>query len=115
MAGLRSRRAGTIFGRSGQHRVIEHRGDNPVVGWRHWINHRIIIRCSTSNGDDGVPDVAALGGRSLPALQQQGADSPGGAVAAQGYGAVHGIFFAVEDDDLRAVAFGEGFKVGPVN
>ena len=20
---------------------MEHRGDNPVVGWRHWINHRI--------------------------------------------------------------------------
>ena len=40
----------------GHRRVTEHRGDNPVVGWRHWINHRIIIRCSTSNRDDGVPD-----------------------------------------------------------
>ena len=56
-----------------------------------------------------------LRGWFFPALQQQGADSPGGAVAAQGYGAVHGIFFAVEDDELGAVAFGEGFKVGPVN
>ena len=32
-----------------EHRVIEHRGDNPVVGWRHRINHRIIIRCSTTS------------------------------------------------------------------
>ncbi len=55
MAGLRSRRAGTIFGFTGHRRVAEHRGDNPVVGWRHWINHRIIIRCSTSSRDDGVP------------------------------------------------------------
>ena len=55
MAGLRSRRAGTIFGFSGHRRVIEHRGDNPVASSRHWINHRIAIRCSTSNRDDGVP------------------------------------------------------------
>ncbi len=26
--------------------VMEHRGDNPVVGSWHWINHRITIRCS---------------------------------------------------------------------
>ena len=26
------------------HRGIEYRGDNPVVGWRPWINHRICHR-----------------------------------------------------------------------
>ena len=26
--------------------VMEHRGANPVVGSWHWINHRIVIRCS---------------------------------------------------------------------
>ena len=26
--------------------VMEYRGDNPVVGSWHWINHRIVIRCS---------------------------------------------------------------------
>lgn len=47
-----------------------------------------------------------LRGWFFPALQQQGTDSAGGAVAAQCYGAVHGILFAVEDDDLGTVACG---------
>ena len=34
--------------RSAERGVVEHRGDNPVVGSRHWINHRITIRCSAA-------------------------------------------------------------------
>ena len=34
-------------------RLLEHRGDNPVVDWRPWIKHRIIIRCSKSRDDQG--------------------------------------------------------------
>ena len=47
IAKSRSRRAGMIVGFLEHRRFVEHRGDNPVVSWRHWINHRIIIRCST--------------------------------------------------------------------
>ena len=41
--------------------VAEHRGGNPVVGWRHWINHRITIRCSASSGAEFL---AVVGWRS---------------------------------------------------